>query len=136
MGATITVPMWRFISSGEMIRQGRVFRISCPSVGSRRIRKTSKRDATTSSLSDPIRGGWRITINEGVISFVVHLLKGLFPPSSCFGSGPNDQLSLLHDKVHGSVQLTLFNYRFGNSDPSGISDSYHLRLHIDVSYPC
>ena len=38
MGATLTVSICRFISSGEMIRQGRVFLISRPSVGSRRTR--------------------------------------------------------------------------------------------------
>ena len=38
IGAMMTVPMWRFISSGEMIRQGRVLRISRPSVGFRRTR--------------------------------------------------------------------------------------------------
>ncbi len=53
MGATMTVSIWWFILSGEMIRQGRVLRISRPSVGSRRTRKTSNREATTSSLSDP-----------------------------------------------------------------------------------
>ena len=35
------------------MRQGRVLRISRPSVGSRRTRKTSNREVTTSSFSDP-----------------------------------------------------------------------------------
>ena len=34
MGATITVRRWAFISTGEITTQGRVFRISLPTVGS------------------------------------------------------------------------------------------------------
>src|SRR5690349_18934831 len=51
MGATITVRMYWFISSGETTRQGRVFLISLPSVGSKRIRWTSKREITISNPS-------------------------------------------------------------------------------------
>ena len=38
IGATMTVWMWRFNSSGETMTQGRVFRISLPMVGSRLTR--------------------------------------------------------------------------------------------------
>ena len=53
MGATMTVWMCRFISSGEMITQGRVFWISCPSLGSSRTRYTSKRETTIPTPSCP-----------------------------------------------------------------------------------
>src|SRR6266540_5103520 len=49
----MTVPMWRFISLGEITRQGRVLRISWPSVGSRRTRYTSKREITIPIQSYP-----------------------------------------------------------------------------------
>jgi len=60
----------------------------------------------------------------------MHVFEGLVPARSCFGCRPHDQLSLLHDKVNGSMQLALFNDRFRNSDPPGIPDSYDMRLHI------
>ena len=53
IGATMWVRRWRFISSGEMTRHGRVFRISVPTVGPRSTRWTSKRRITTPSPPRP-----------------------------------------------------------------------------------
>lgn len=41
IGMMITVPKWAFMVSGLTIAQGRVFRISLPSVGSSRVSQTS-----------------------------------------------------------------------------------------------
>src|ERR1035441_10682853 len=49
IGATITVRIYWFMSSGEITRQGLVFLISLPSVGSRRTKWTSKRETTISN---------------------------------------------------------------------------------------
>ena len=48
IGAMMTVRICLFISFGEIMRQGLVFLISCPSVGSRFTRQTSNLEITTS----------------------------------------------------------------------------------------
>src|SRR5271165_53972 len=53
MGATITVRKCWFISSGETTRQGRVFLISDPRVGSRDISQTSSRRGRRLTTSIP-----------------------------------------------------------------------------------
>jgi hypothetical protein len=60
----------------------------------------------------------------------MHLLEGLVPAGSCFGSRPNEQLSLFNNEIDCSVQLTLLNDGFGNPDPLGISDSHDVCLHL------
>ena len=105
--ATITVSMWRFISSGEMTRQGRVLRISRPlwdRVAQERHR-TGKLPRPVFPI--PLGRGYRFTINELVISAAVHLLKGLVPPGPCFGYRANDQLALLDFKIDRPMQVAL-----------------------------
>jgi hypothetical protein len=65
-----------------------------------------------------------------IISLSVHLLEGLVPPNPCFGSRPNDQLSLLNNEIDCSVQLALLNDGFGNPNPPGISNSHDMGLHL------
>ena len=60
----------------------------------------------------------------------MHLFEGLVPTGPGFGSRPDEQLSLLNNEIDRSVQLTLLNDGFGNSDPLGISDSYDVRFHF------
>src|SRR5690348_15994706 len=63
MGATTIVRRCWFISSGEIIRQGRVFRISAPCVGSSDTSHTSSRRGrrlTTSIPRDQIRWAQRV----------------------------------------------------------------------------
>jgi hypothetical protein len=45
-GTAVTVDNWRFISSGETIKHGRVFLISRPTVGSSAQSQTSPRVTT------------------------------------------------------------------------------------------
>ena len=54
IGAIMTVRMCLFISSGEIIRQGLVFLISCPRVGSRLTKQTSNLQITTAIPLCPI----------------------------------------------------------------------------------
>jgi hypothetical protein len=53
MGATIIVSKYSFISSGEITRQGRVFWISAPWVGSRVTSQTSSRRGGPLTISIP-----------------------------------------------------------------------------------
>lgn len=54
IGAMMTVRMCLFISSGEIMRHGRVFLISCPRVGSRLTKQTSNLLITTAIPLCPI----------------------------------------------------------------------------------
>ena len=69
-------------------------------------------------------------IEEPVVSVAMHLLEGLVPAGSCLSSRPNEQLSLLNNEIDRSVQLTLLNDGFRNSDSFRIPDSYDVCLHL------
>src|SRR3990172_851079 len=125
MGAMMTVSMWRFISSGEMMRQGRVFLISRPSVGSRRGALQSERLPPPLCL---VPFGWR-QIQERIISVPFHLPKRLFPTRSRLGDGTDDQLIVLHFEFNGIRQLALLQERLGNTDATGIADANNTGFH-------
>lgn len=71
-------------------------------------------------------------IHELVIAVAMHLLKGLVPAGPCFGRRPNEQLSLLNNEFDRSMQLTLLNDGFWNSDPLRISDAHDVGLHLSL----
>jgi len=113
----MTVRMWRFISSGEMINKACFFWISLPTVGSRLTRNKSKRLTTTATHPRPSGSDGQILVQESVIFMLGHRVERLVPPLARALSRANDDLRVLHFELYFSPRPLCSMRTFGMRMP-------------------
>src|SRR6266478_2548474 len=138
-GAANAVRTAWFKSSGESTTQGRVLRISSPSVGSSRTSQTSNLFIGWGVGPLPFARVplvWDILpflkLGRQVVASFAHLSRGLCPPLAHRARGRrHNQLAILHRHRGFAAEAARLNQFLGQEQTKPITDLFDLRLHAD-----